>query len=86
MNITDKYIDDLFEGSAFDENTMSSTANKRKQLHKSLTDQINGYWSGHTAYFIMIRGGLLVDSKQGSNKRLTALGEIFMNEMMDKTQ
>lgn len=83
MIITDEYIDNLFEGSGFGEITMSSTANKRKQLHKNLRNQIDGYWSGHTAYFIMVRGGFLIDGKRGANKRMTTLGEVFMREMED---
>ena len=64
----------------------------KKQLHKNLTDQVNGYWSGHTAYFIMTHGGFLVDSKRiavpGTNKskgkKLTALGQMFMDSMATK--
>lgn len=61
----------------------------RRQLHKSLSDQVAGYWSGGSAYAIMTKGGFLVDSKRirikGSNmaegKQLTELGQQFMESM-----
>lgn len=61
----------------------------RKQLHKNLRDQVNGYWSGHTAYSIMVDGGFIVDAKRVRDeesgkckgKRLTLLGEMFMSSM-----
>ena len=52
----------------------------RKQLHKNLSNQIDGYWSGHTAYHLMVDGGFLKDSKPGTEKKLTALGEAFMRD------
>lgn len=55
----------------------------KKQLYKNLTDQVNGYWSGHTAYYIMTAGGFLIDSKSGTNKKLTMMGELFMKETKD---
>jgi hypothetical protein len=64
----------------------------KKQLHKNLTDQVNGYWSGHTAYYVMTHGGFLVDSKRkrdpktgkAEGKKLTALGQMFMDSMTTK--
>lgn len=53
----------------------------KKQLAKNLRDQINGFWSGHTAYWIMTNGGFLVDSKRGSEKKLTAVGKLFLRNM-----
>lgn len=50
----------------------------KKQLHKNLKNQIDGYWSGHTAYNLMVDGGFLICGKSGTNKKLTALGEMFM--------
>lgn len=44
----------------------------KKQLYKNLTDQVNGYWSGSTAYYIMTTGGFLIDGKKGTKKKLTA--------------
>lgn len=54
---------------------------QKAQLHKTLKDQLNGYWSGHTAYHLAVDGGFLIDSKNGSHKRLTELGKMFMQEM-----
>jgi hypothetical protein len=62
----------------------------RAQLFKTLTDQSNGYWSGHTAYYLAVDGGFLIDQKRIPSdlndgkmkpKRLTVLGEMFMAEM-----
>ena len=52
----------------------------KAQLYKNLNDQLNGYWSGSTAYFIMTHGGFLKDSKKSTNKSLTALGELFIKD------
>lgn len=51
----------------------------KKQLHKNLRDQVNGYWSGHTAYHLMVGGGFLIDAKSGTKKKLTAFGQVFMD-------
>jgi hypothetical protein len=50
------------------------------QLYKSLQNQMDGYWSGNTAYHIMVDGGFLIDGKTGA-KKLTLIGKIFMREM-----
>ena len=63
-----------------------SIEDMRSQLHKDLQNQIDGFWTGHTAYHIMVDGGFLVDSKRipigdtnmCKGKKLTALGELFM--------
>lgn len=52
----------------------------RKQLYKNLKDQLNGYLSGSSAYSIMVYGGFLVDSKSGTKKELTELGERFIKD------
>ena len=51
----------------------------KKQLHKNLKNQIDGYWSGHTAYHLMVDGGFLIDAKSGAEKKLTAIGQMFMD-------
>lgn len=58
----------------------------KKQLYKNLIDQINGYWSGSTAYYIMTFGGFLIDGKSGTKKKLTVIGELFMKEMEDSVK
>lgn len=65
--------------------TLSSIENMRKQLRKNLKDQLNGYWSGHSAYAIMTKGGFLIDSKSGTKKELTQLGKDFIEDY-DKNQ
>lgn len=52
----------------------------REQLYKNLKDQLNGYWSGHTAYHILIDGGFIVDAPKGK-KVATKLGQMFIGEM-----
>jgi len=54
---------------------------QREQLFKTLTDQTGGYWSGHTAYHLAVDGGFLIDSGRRSKKKLTTLGEMFMESM-----
>lgn len=79
MGDIDQIIDKMFDAEQWGiEDTIEA---KREKLHKNLTDQINGWWSGHTAYQIMTSGGFLVDGKSCSMKKLTALGEIFMEQM-----
>lgn len=56
----------------------------KKQLLKNLTDQVEGYWSGSSAYYIMTTGGFLIDGKKGTKKRLTAVGEMFVESTKDK--
>ena len=79
MNQIDDLITDLFKcwvGPASESLDMA-----KKQLHKNITDQLNGYWSGSTAYWIMTHGGFLIDAPSGQKKKLTALGEMFMKSM-----
>lgn len=78
MKITDEYINKLFENTNFGPEVNSSAEGKRKMLAKTLKNQVDGYWSGHTAYHIAINGGFLKDAKSGSPKELTALGELFL--------
>ncbi|AUR87419.1 hypothetical protein NVP1101O_008 [Vibrio phage 1.101.O._10N.261.45.C6] len=79
MRDTDKIIDKMFNAKSW--GIPDTIEAKRGQLHKNLTDQVNGYWSGSTAYWIMTQGGFLVDGKSSTMKKLTVLGEMFMEEM-----
>lgn len=89
MNNIDTIIHKMFSNHWSGDLAFAPIAEMRKQLHKNLTDQVNGYWSGHTAYHIMTRGGFLIDSKRvllvDSNKckgkGLTELGKLFMELM-----
>ena len=80
----DKHIRELFEKNWFGDNVLSSLFNMKVQLRKNLNDQMEGYWSGGSAYFIMTSGGFLVDAKVGTKKGLTRLGAEFMAHSSDK--
>jgi hypothetical protein len=81
-------IEKLFKENWHGKETTKSLDNMKAQLYKNLNDQLNGYWSGSTAYYIMTKGGFLVDSKRPSKrkekKQLTELGKMFMKEYEDE--
>lgn len=79
MNVMDDLIAELFKSWTGPESDNLELA--KRQPHKNLQNQIDGYWSGSTAYWIMTHGGFLVDAHSGKPKKLTALGEIFMKSM-----
>ena len=81
MVVSDEYIETLFEGTRFGPAVDDSTIGKRQQIAKTLRNQVDGYWSGHTAYHIAVGGGFLHDAKTTEPKRLTALGIAFLQEM-----
>ena len=85
-NQIDQIIYDLFSKRWVGESVTCSLDAMKKQLHKNLTDQVNGYWSGHTAYHIMVEGGYLIAAKHvnGKPKKLTKLGESFMAQYKEK--
>lgn len=76
----DSHIRELFKDRWCGEHVLSSLDNMKKQLIKTLTDQINGYWSGSTAYHLAVEGGFLIDAKStnGLRKELTPLGVEFI--------
>lgn len=82
-NPIDQIIYELFSSRWTGESVTCSLEAMKKQLYKNLTDQVNGYWSGHTAYQIMIDGGFLIDAPNttGKPKQLTKLGELFFLSM-----
>ncbi len=91
MSEVNKVIQEMFSVYWSGDLSEAPVADMRKQLHKNLSDQLNGYWSGHTAYYIMTRGGFLVDSKrittEGNKckpKELTHLGKEFMRQMSEQ--
>lgn len=73
-------IEDIFKQNWTGKETLSSIENMRKQLYKNLKDQLNGYWSGHSAYSIMVYGGFLINKKRSEKAKLTALGERFIED------
>jgi hypothetical protein len=87
MDNLDEHINKMFQRYWTGELVLSSLDNMKKQLKKNLTDQLNCYWSGHSAYQIMIDGDFLVDGKANTQKSLTPLGELFMaqNKNLDIT-
>ncbi len=80
MKIADEYISDLFKGTRFGATIDNSVKEQRKYLQKSIQQQMEGYWSGSTMYSIMVHGGFIVDSKKGTHKKTTALGDLLMND------
>ena len=92
MEDINKIIHKLFSTRWTGDLNKSSIEAMRKQLHKNLQNQIDGYWSGHTAYHIMVDGGFLVDSKRVrikktgvcKGKKLTVLGGMFMDSMKEE--
>lgn len=89
LSLTDKIISGLFSTRWSGDLSNSPIEDMRKQLHKTLKDQMCGYWSGHTAYHIAVDGGFLIDSKRvrlpdsnmAEGKRLTEIGKAFMESM-----
>lgn len=78
--VTDEYINALFEGARFGEAIDNCVKAKRALIAKTLNNQLQGYWTGHTAYHIAVDGGFLHDAKRGAEKKLTALGKVFLAE------
>jgi len=87
MNL-DQYIKDAFLTRWYGKSVTSNLDGMKKELHKNLKDQTNGYWSGSSAYGIMRDYGFLIDSKFENHKpkKLTKLGEIFMNDYAEECQ
>ncbi len=81
MSDINKIIKKLFSERWTDNLANADIEAQRSQLHKTLRNQIDGYWSGHTAYHLAVDGGFLIDAKSGADKKLTALGEMFMESM-----
>lgn len=84
MSDIEKLIFKMFKNNWVGEETTKNIHSMKKQLHKNLSDQIDGYWSGSTAYYIMTKGGFLIDSKSGTKKKLSSLGQMFMDEYKSK--
>ncbi len=81
MNEIDQVIFNLFSDRWVEKNAFvtKDIDSMKWQLHKNLKNQIDGYWSGHTAYHLMVDGGFLIDAKSGAEKKLTAIGQVFMD-------
>ena len=91
MNDIDKIIHRLFSTRWTDDLNNSPIKDMRNQLYKNLKNQVDGFWSGHTAYHIMVDGGFIIDSKRiylkdsnrAKGKNLTSLGKMFMDSMIN---
>jgi len=79
MVLSDEFIENMFEGTNFGEEINNCVKAKRKQILKTLKNQIDGYWSGYTAYHLVVNAGLLHDAKRNDDKKLTELGVAFVN-------
>lgn len=75
----DKVIKKLFADRWTENLANADIVEQRAQVYKTLHNQVDGFWSGHTAYNLVVDAGFLINSKSGSKKRLTLLGEDFMN-------
>ena len=90
----DKIIYDLFSSRWTSNLANAPIGDMKKQLHKTLIDQVSGHWSGHTAYHIAVDGGFLVDSKRvfdeetgkAKGKRLTSVGKLFIESMSKSSE
>ena len=72
---SDGYVDRMFEGKDFGEKINASTDSKMEFLAETLELQERGYWCGSTGYDLIVKMGLIVDGKAGTNKVLTPKGE-----------
>ena len=85
----DNVIRELFSSRWTDNLANAPIEDMKKQLYKTLKDQVNGYWSGHTAYHLAVDGGFLIDSKRSfddetgkaKGKKLTSFGKLFMSSI-----
>ncbi|WP_253254587.1 hypothetical protein [Vibrio parahaemolyticus] len=83
LSDTDQIIKQLFAERWTDDLRHAPLEKLRQQVYKNLKDQMAGYWSGHTAYHLLVDGGFLIDAKfeQGKGKKLTLLGRRFIENM-----
>ncbi len=81
MSQIDQVIHELFSNNWTPDLRSASIGKMRAQLYKNLKDQLAGYWTGHTAYWILIEGGFIVDGPRGTAKQLTRFGSMFKEEM-----
>ncbi|EJL3960711.1 hypothetical protein NMI00_004838 [Vibrio parahaemolyticus] len=77
----DQVIHELFSNNWTPDLRTASIDKMRAQLYKNLKDQLAGYWTGHTAYWILVEGGFIVDGPKGTAKQLTRFGSMFKEEM-----
>lgn len=86
MSEINQVIDKLFAERWCGALSSAPIGQKRAQLFKTLKNQMDGYWSGSTAYGIAVDGGFLIDAKSGVSKKLTAMGQVFMDSFKEQTK
>ena len=94
MSDIDNIIFELFSTRWHGDLSAAPISEMRAQLRKNIQNQIDGYWSGSTAYRIMVDGGFIVDSKRkriygtgmAEGKKLTSFGKMFMDSFDDKAK
>ena len=86
LSDTNRIIQTLFWQYWVGESVTKSLTKMRDQLHKNLEDQVKGYWSGSSAYYIMTKGGFLMDAKSCTKKKLTHFGKMFMDDYESKLE
>ncbi|HBC3521486.1 TPA: hypothetical protein ACN30R_004887 [Vibrio parahaemolyticus] len=77
----DQIIHELFSTYWVGSLSYGPIKSQRSQLYKNLKDQLTGYWTGHTAYHMLVTGGFIVDGPRGKAKAITTLGSMFKEEM-----
>ena len=79
-SLIDSIIEKLFRNRWSGNLSSAPVSEMRKQLQKTLQNQLDGYWSGHTAYHLSVDGGFMLNKKKNEKAKLTKLGEIFMSQ------
>lgn len=76
----DEYIQEAFKEYWVGDEVLKNPEKMKAQLFKNLNDQLGGFWSGHSAYLIMVNYGFLIDAKHKPRKpkNLTVLGRVFV--------
>ncbi|MEF1187766.1 hypothetical protein QTO04_00470 [Vibrio parahaemolyticus] len=77
----DQVIHELFSSRWVGSLSYGPIKSQRAQLYKNLKNQLDGYWTGHTAYWMLVEGGFIVDGPKGTAKQLTRFGSMFKEEM-----
>ncbi|ETZ11011.1 hypothetical protein ACRW9P_22560 [Vibrio parahaemolyticus] len=77
----DQVIHELFSSCWVGSLSYGPIKSQRAQLYKNLKNQLDGYWTGHTAYWMLVEGGFIVDGPTGTAKQLTRFGSMFKKEM-----
>lgn len=83
--VPNSFINEIFYGTDFGDEINKSVKEKKRLIAVSLDKQLDGYWSGHTIYWILVNGGFLKDAKSTDKKELTAFGNYFMADFDNRS-